>query len=386
MSDLPLPVRDVLTDRGRDELAVERVMRGWRRRRTQRRLQTAVTVGGTIALAASAWIALTPRAVSPPGALTLDGNRTVHTFSEGATLLSDRSRVVVTRGEVAVTDNTGRAFALRMEGASARARFEVTPRGPRRWSVTCDGVVVEVTGTVFEVERAPDAVEVSVARGSVRVSGARVHPPRSLTAGERLRVELREAVTAARPAPTYGPPEPTQPRTQPSVAARSAPGGGDYPDDVLWRDLARRGDYAMAYDQLGGAGVARVERTATADELLVLADVARLSGHPAEAVSPLERVLREHPSDPAAPLAAFALGRLELDALGHPTRAVAAFERSLALGVSRSLEEDVRARLVEALVRAGERERARLAAEEYLGRFPSGRRAGAVRRLVGVDP
>lgn len=383
MSDLPLPVRDVLTDRGRDELAVERVMRGWRRRRTQRRhMQTAVTLGGAITLAASAWIAFTPRTAPPPSGLTLDGNRAARTFSTGATALSDRSRVVVVRGQVSVTDNTGRAFALRMQGAMARARFEVTPRGPRRWTVDCDGVVVEVTGTVFEVERAPGAVEVSVARGSVRVSGARVHPPRSLTAGERLRVELREVSAVARPASMYGPPEPVPPRALPSVAARSVATD----TDALWRDLARRGDYAMAYDQLGNTGVARVERTATADELLVLADVARLSGHPAEAVSPLERVLREHASDPAAPLAAFALGRLELDALGHPARAAEAFERSLALGVSRSLEEDVRARLVEALVRAGERGRARQAAEEYLGRFPSGRRAGAVRRLVEVAP
>jgi transmembrane sensor len=128
--------------------------------------------------------------------------------------------------------------------------------------------------------------------------------------------------------------------------------------------------------------VTRVERSSSAADLLELADVARLSGHPAEAVSPLERVLREHAGDPAAPLAAFALGRLQLDALGRPDRAAEALERALALGVARSLEDDVRARLVEALARSGRRDAMRAAATEYLRRFPDGRRAAAVRRRL----
>ena len=108
-------------------------------------------------------------------------------------------------------------------------------------------------------------------------------------------------------------------------------------------------------------------------DLLMLADVARLSGHAAEAVAPLERILHDFPHDPQAPLAALALGRLELDALDRPARAAAVLNRALALGVPRSLREDVRARLVEAYARAGDRTATRAAAAVYVREFPHGR-------------
>ena len=43
------------------------------------------------------------------------------------------------------------------------------------------------------------------------------------------------------------------------------------------------------------------------------------------------------------------------------------------MGIARGLREDVRARLVEALVRAGDRDAARAAADAYLREFPEGR-------------
>jgi transmembrane sensor len=108
-------------------------------------------------------------------------------------------------------------------------------------------------------------------------------------------------------------------------------------------------------------------------DLLVLADVARLSGHAAEAVAPLERILRDFPGNPQAPLAALALGRLELDTLDRPAKAAGALNRALSLGVPLSLREDVRTRLVEAYARAGNRAEARAAAAAYLREYPDGR-------------
>jgi transmembrane sensor len=128
-----------------------------------------------------------------------------------------------------------------------------------------------------------------------------------------------------------------------------------------------------AFEALGAAGVRRETRRVGVGDLLALADVARLSGHPREAVAPLERILTDFAHDAQAPLAAFALGRLELDALDRPRAAAAALESALALGVPRSLLEDVRARLVEAHVRAGDRTAARAAASAYLRDFPAGR-------------
>ena len=48
------------------------------------------------------------------------------------------------------------------------------------------------------------------------------------------------------------------------------------------------------------------------------------SGHPAEAVAPLQRIVDGFAADPQAPLAAFALGRLQLDDLNQPHAAAAA--------------------------------------------------------------
>ena len=78
---------------------------------------------------------------------------------------------------------------------------------------------------------------------------------------------------------------------------------------------------------------------------MLLADVARLSGHPREAVAPLERMIAEHPGDPRAPVAAVMLGRLEMDRLVRPERARRAFERARELGLPAALAPDVDRRL-----------------------------------------
>ena len=117
----------------------------------------------------------------------------------------------------------------------------------------------------------------------------------------------------------------------------------------------------------------RETRQAGVGDLLLLADVARLSGHPRDAVAPLERILDAYPRDAQAPLAAFALGRLELDALDAPARAARALDRALALGLPQSLREDARARLVEAHARSGNAAAARAAAAAYRREFPDGR-------------
>jgi transmembrane sensor len=145
-----------------------------------------------------------------------------------------------------------------------------------------------------------------------------------------------------------------------------------------WRELARRGRHGEAFAALGTDGLRRESKGLGVKDLLALADVARLSGHPAEAVLPLERVLADFPNDAQAPLAAFALGRLELDFLGHAQAAASAFRKSLALGIPHSLREDVAARLVEAYARSGDTGAARRAADDYREKFPGGRHARAI--------
>jgi transmembrane sensor len=129
---------------------------------------------------------------------------------------------------------------------------------------------------------------------------------------------------------------------------------------------------------LGSEGLRRESKRLGVNDLLALADVARLSGHPAEAVLPLERILAEFAHDSQAPLAAFALGRLELDSLGRARAAAVAFRKALELGIPSGLREDVLARLVEACARSGDLRAAQQAAAGYHKEFPKGRHTQAI--------
>src|SRR5262249_38807117 len=99
----------------------------------------------------------------------------------------------------------------------------------------------------------------------------------------------------------------------------------------------------------------------------------------------LTRIVDEHVGDPRAALAAFTLGKLELDTLGQPARAAQLFTRALSLGLGASLVEDARARIVEAYARAGDSAAASSAAVAYEQQFPAGRHLAAVRRWAHAD-
>ena len=92
----------------------------------------------------------------------------------------------------------------------------------------------------------------------------------------------------------------------PSLAYRARVGSHDF-----------RGAYAILSRHPALAGD-------TVKELLVAADVARLSEHPAEAVAYLQRIVREHPRDERAHQAAFTLGRT-LSGLGRTKEAMSVF-------------------------------------------------------------
>ena len=118
------------------------------------------------------------------------------------------------------------------------------------------------------------------------------------------------------------------------------------------------------------------------DELIAQADAARRRGDLRGAESLLESALAGAPDRKRAALAAFTLGKLELDGLGNASRAAAAFSRAVSLGPPDAIAEDALARLVEAEGAAGQIEKARADALEYQKRYPNGRRAYAVGRWL----
>lgn len=230
------------------------------------------------------------------------------------------------------------------------AHFVVAKRPERAFRVEAGKVTITVRGTAFRVVRKGEGASVSVEEGRVEVASA--EGTLTLEAGDTFpRAKEGAGDDAAMPAPPK--------------RGEGAP---------AWRPFAAKGDYPAAYAALGAGGVDRETAVVTdAATLFALADVARLSGHPREAVPPLRRLVAEHRADSRASLAAFTLAKLELESLGDPRGAALHFDESIRLGAPASVVEDASARRVEAYARAGDAAKARAAAAEYRAKFPGGR-------------
>ena len=386
MTPLPWPLRKVVRA-NIDDLAVERIWQRLRRRRGEwtsawvRSRSRLVALGAlTLMVVTSIAVGLVVRRTTPvgpaAGPIRLLGGAELGTMEAKALetptfALSDGSFVALRPGsKLEILENNAGAFVTLL--SSGGAGFSVQPGGSRRWTIECGLATIEVVGTRFYVVREPSRVRVDVEHGVVLVRGDRVRDRvQRVTAGQTIEVS---AISDAEPKKSRSTED--VPNAAPENSGRTAAPA----PSVAWRDFARRGDYALAYGLLGPVGIRRIFDVGGVADLLTVADVARLSGHPADAVSPLRRILSEHAGDPRAPIAAFTLGRIELDALGDPAASVDAFERALALGVPSGLLEDAYARLVEARARAHDPAGARRAANEYRIRFPGGARADDVER------
>jgi transmembrane sensor len=212
---------------------------------------------------------------------------------------------------------------------------------------------------------------------------------RRVAAGGLVQVtDAPGAPPASAPVPAVAPrpvAAPSAPAAQPATRPASQPERPERSPEATptWKALARRGAWEEAYRSLGTDGLRAATGAArTAEELLVLADVARMSGHPAEAVAPLEEAVRRNPADGRGAVAAFTLGRLQLDSLGDPRRAAESLLRAITIGLPPALEEDAWVRLVEARVRSKDPAGARISARAYERRFPEGRHRVEVKRWL----
>jgi len=261
-------------------------------------------------------------------------------------------------GSLATPIEPGSALTLLRESAErvdlalgrGRARFDVVPSPKRVFSVQAGDVTVTVLGTAFTVERVADRIGVTVERGTVRVDwkiGTRL-----LHKGESgwfppLLVDSGGEGVAARP-------------------------------PVLAQTVSTKKDTA-------GKRVAAGKIAETAEALLAEADAERLAGHGEQGAAILWRLLRQHPHDARAPLAAFTLGRLLLMELGRPREAAEAFAQVRALAPRGTFAEDALAREVEAWKRAGDADKVRERAGEYVKNYPGGRRLNTVRILGEIE-
>ncbi|HEY8090107.1 MAG TPA: tetratricopeptide repeat protein [Polyangiaceae bacterium] len=345
-----------------------------RARRDRRRMRARVLAGAASAMVVAAVVGMAwPRAHTPaPVAQTSPAvapDRTVR-LDDGSTIAAQGDTAAVVLRHVS-------AEHVDLDLSGGTARLDIVPRADRVVRLDARVAAVETSGGVVTVALEGEHARVSVEQGRARILWGIEET--WLKEGERGEFPRAQGVA---PSPPESTTEETSPSAPPTVSVKpvaSAPQG----PVTSWRAQAHDGDYEGAFRALQAAGPTNV-RDEPAD-LLLAADVARLSHHPSDAVTPLERVVREHAGDPRAPLAAFTLGRVLLDELGRPAEAASAFSRAQALGPGGPLEEDALAREVEAWSRAGDANRAHAAAERYVSRYPDGRRLRAVKKFGELD-
>jgi len=391
MIDVRFPLKEQLQDPV-DEAALHRIAQGIdsRANRGNRRRLLPLVLAGAATLVLV--IATSSRIRRDPGPLVLaNGREFVASDADNSTKdirLSDGSSIRLSHGaHIDPLESSGTTFSAVV--TQGRADFDVQPGGPRHWVVECGLATIEVVGTAFACDREPGRLRVEVRHGVVLVRGELVpNRVRRLSAGENLELVEASPRAATVAGVSLTPTASLGSNSSAGPLAPEPPSGASSRDDGTpkghsvsahaWRELARRGHNDEAYAMLGAEGLRSESKKLGVNDLLALADVARLSGHPAEAVVPLQRILSDFAGNAQAPLAAFALGRLELDSLGHARAAVSAFRKALDLGIPLGLRQDVLARLVEAYSRSGDSAGAERAAEAYLNEFPNGRHVRAV--------
>jgi transmembrane sensor len=345
----PLRVAPLWTD-GQQEKLPQQVLK---RRRQRALVRGGASVIATVAAVAGLWFfgLKAPSQARPVAALP--ATPAVREFA-----LADGSRVSLlgAGSRVDVVEQTPARVRTRL-GAGA-ARFDVRHDAARVFEVESGDVKVRVLGTAFSLTREGSQTRVAVERGAVRVEW------------EGGQVQL-----AAGQSGLYPPPGMAIPGASAEPAADLA---GEVAETAAsWRKLAKRGDYTNAYRALAPNNAVRDEPS----DLMLAADVARLSRHPAEATRYLSRVVDGFPRDKRASLAAFTLGRVLLEDLGQPARAADAFRRAQQLAPSGPMASDALAREVEAARRAGQKERAKQVARRYLELYPQGPQADRLRKL-----
>lgn len=316
-------------------------------------------------------------------------------FSDGTVL----DLAASTRARVEKTGPRGASIAL--ESGSLQAR--VVHRPESAWSVTAGPFVVRVTGTRFDLSwvAATQTFSLDVRDGSVVVLGASIGFERPVVAGQKLIASVNEGrfevlttmvgeqVRSASPsqaaaadasadsaASTIGS---AVPKVVGAVSAASGRSPQGLPD---WKELARRGDLKAAYRAAEAIGFSGLCETASASELLLLGDAARLSHRSVHANEALLALRRRYPSDPRRAAAAFALGKVAFDQRRAYGEAAQWFRTSMQEAPAGPLAREAAGRRIEALRSAGDTAAMREAARDYLLRYSDGPHAEVARAVV----
>jgi hypothetical protein len=322
-------------------------------------------------------------------------------FSEGSSL------VLAPGTRMRVTETSAEGAGVLIEQGKIHATIEHAGRDTR-WTLRAGPFEVRVLGTVFDAQWDPmaEVFELSMMAGSVTVTGPFLSSERSIVAGERLLISIREKrmehrtaqeeprsrgeATPAEAAPTGPTDAPAAPVVEPAAPTgsaepkprSSAPASPASPTTTegrpSWRELAEGGRYKDALEAAERAGFSSEVARASASELLTLADTARFAGSPARA---REALLAARQRFGAKGKSAFLIGKIAADQQGAYGDAITWFETYLNEEPGGPLAEQALGRILEIRKRtdpAG----ARAIAERYLSKYPNGAYASVAKSVL----
>jgi TolA-binding protein len=264
------------------------------------------------------------------------------------------------------------------------------------WELQAGPFSVVVRGTRFNLGWTPESstFALGLTEGMVDVTGPGLTGPRSVRAGQSLRVsavaggwKVDDGSNAVSPvaneAPTSDPNGATaeQPASSEVAAVNAAAPKVSNPAPG-WQDLAAAGNYADSMAAARKSGLQRIYATGSVNELTKLAQVARFAGDAESARAALRAVRERFAGSAEAAMATFDLGRLSFDTSGRYLEAAHWFKDYLREFPHGNLAREAMGRLVESLERGGDHTGAREAASEYLLRFPNGPHAGLAHRVL----
>jgi hypothetical protein len=328
-----------------------------------------------------------------------------------AVRFTDRSELTVERGgrlRLDAIDDTRVRLSLETGRMTTAVR---SPHHAVEWMFLAGPYSVQVLGTELAIEWKPEESKlvVEVAHGVVRVKQDRDDEGVRVRAGERYEAtvgkgfvvrprgqladngaapvapaEVEPAIApsvepAVEPAATEPAIEPASPAVEPAPRVAPAP-------STAWTAHARGGAYDKALAAARAHGLAKIFKQGSAEDLLLLADAARLAGAEKDARDAALALRTRFAGTADAAMAAFRLGRLAFDRDQHRDAAMW-FATYRAEAPSGALAEQAHGRQLDALLRAGDRAAATKVAREYLDVHPQGAyRALAQQTLRDVAP
>jgi len=359
---------------------VERFGAGAHRRTRPRNirlvLSLAALVAGVVALVV-VWPAIVPSRVGPqPGYVRAEHEQPLD-FADG-------SRVLVHGGSLVHLHNVDPQGA-RVELEQGELSASIVHRDDTHWTFLSGPFTVEVTGTKLWIDWKPDTkrFEVSVQQGSVRVTGPMLEGGRSVTAGQRCRVDVPRAHLEVTPTESDRVKSAESASVQledlplASSSTPSAPASADALGGPSWIELEQAARWKEAMAAAEREGLASIYATASSDQLMALARAARLSGQGDKATRALLTCRERFPGSPAAAQAAFLLGRN-----AAPTTASRWLAQYLKEAPAGPFAREAAGRLIEAHSQAGNQAAAHQAASVYLQRYPNGPHAAFARSII----